>query len=294
MLQVAHILCLVGPESVAQAHAHSLAQRLDATLHVVPHPLLTESLEEQDALRAGLVDSSPDSSAQEFLRIPEALPPSMAAVQQYVADADIDLVVADAPPDRRPVPPLGADATQALIEHLDCPLFVAGCLEDPAAVHDLLVPTDLSPPSLRAFRHAVHLARLYNAAVHVLHVVESLPYVALTRTDRLSLGPTPLSEHRGRRRLRAFLEEGTDADVPVHAHLAYGDAADQIHRFVTQHDIDLLMLASHGRGHPSTASLGPVGKRVLARTTCPIFLVRAVGTSLLAASPESEGSVDTG
>lgn len=292
MLQVAHILCLVGPESVAQAHAHSLARRLDATLHVVPHPLLTESMEERDALRAGLAESAPDSSAQEFLRIPEALPPSMAAVQQYVADADIDLVVADAPPERRPVPPLGADATQVLIEQLDCPLLVAGCLEDPAAVRDLLVPTDLSSPSFRAFRHAVHLARLYSAAVHVLHVVESLPYVALTRTDRLSLGPTPLSEHRGRRRLRAFLEKGTDADVPVHAHLAYGDAADQIHRFTTQHDVDLLVFASHGGEHQSTASLGQVANRVLGRTTCPLFLVRAFATSLRAASPDSESGVD--
>ena len=287
MLQVAHILSLVGPGSAAQAHARSLAQRLDATLHVAPHPLLAESIEDRDALRAGIAESPPDVSQQEYPQIPESLPDFMAAVRQYVANANIDLVVTDTPPDRRPVPPLAAEATGALLEQLDCPVFIAGHLEDPSEVHDLLVPTDFSDPARRAFRHAVSLARLYDAAVHVLHVVESIPYVALTPTDRLSLGPTSLSEHRGRRRLRAFVREGEVADVPVHAHLAYGDPAEQVCRFPTQHNVDLLVLASHGQGPQSAAPLGRVAERVLERATCPLFLVRADGASLLQASPDA-------
>jgi len=285
MLQVAHILSLVGSQSAAQAHARSLARRLDATLHVVPHPLLAESIEDRDTLRAGIAESPPDASQQEYLRIPESLPKSMAAVRQYVADANIDLVVTDTPTDRRPVPPLAAEATGALLEQLDCLVFIAGHLEDPSEVNDLLLPTDLSDPARCAFKHAVSLARLYDAAVHVLHVVESMPYVALTPTDRLSLGPNPLVEHRGRRRLRAFLREGEAADVPVHAHLAYGDPAEHVCRFPSQNDVDLLVLASHGKGHQSDAPLGQVAERVLDRTTCPLFLVRAVGASLLVESP---------
>ena len=236
---------------------------------------------------AGPGERPPTTSDHERCHIPEVRPDSMDALRQYVADADIDLVVTDTPPDRQPIPPLAAEATQAPIEQLDCPVFVAGRLGDPAEVNDLLVPTDLSDPAHRAFRHAVFLARLYDAAVHVLHVVESIPYVALTPTDRLSLGPTPLSEHRGRRRLRAFVREGEAADVPVHAHLAYGDPAEQVCRFPTQHNVDLLVLASHGQGPQSAAPLGRVAERVLGRATCPLFLVRADGTSLLPASPDA-------
>ena len=289
MLQAAHILCLAAPGAAASQQALHLAQHLDACLHVVPHPLLSGSTEDRESLRAGLADCDRDASK---LRIPGVFPDSMDAVREYATDAGIDLVVADPSPDRELVPPLATEATRALVERLDCPVFAVGRLERPAAIHDLLVPTDLSAPALRAFKNAVALARLYDAAVHVLHVVESIPYVALTPTDRLSLGARPLSEHRGRRRVREFLREGKAADVSVHAHLAYGDAADQVHRFVTENEVDLMVLASHGRGRHSSSSLGQVAERVLGRTTCPLFLVRASGASLLAEGESASPSAN--
>lgn len=281
MLHAAHILCLVAPVPAAQKQALFLARRLGASLHAVPHPLCSGSTTDRDEFCARLTERAPEASTQVAFQVPEVLPYSMEAVRQYVADANIDLVITDSSSDREGVPPLAAEATQAPIERLDRPVFAVGHLEGPGAVHDLLVPTDLSTPALRAFRHAVGLARLYDAAIHVLHVVESIPYVALTPTDRLALGSKSLSEHRGQRRVREFLQEGEAADVPVHTHLTYGDAADQVRRFATENEVDLMVLSSHGRGHQSHAPLGQVAERVLGQTTCPLFLVRAFGTSLL-------------
>jgi len=204
----------------------------------------------------------------------------MSAVLQYVADANIELVVADTSPDQDPVPPLATDVSRVLTEQLACPVFIVEHVEDPSAIHDILVPTDLSNHALRAFKHAVALARLYDASVHVLHVVESLPYVALTPMDRLSLGTTPLSVHRGRRRLQSFLEEGEDGDVHAQAHLAYGDAAEQVAHFADQDEVDLMVLSPHGNGNQSDTPLGQVAERVLSRVTCPLFLLRAFGPSL--------------
>ncbi|PSQ62230.1 MAG: hypothetical protein BRD27_02420 [Bacteroidetes bacterium QH_10_64_19] len=128
----------------------------------------------------------------------------------------------------------------------------------------------------------VALARQYEATLHALHVVDSLPYVALASTDRLSLGNTPLSEHRGRRRLQSFHRERDAADVRVRAHLAYGDAVDKVARFVGRKNIDLPVLASHGGDARSHEVPGDGTERVLGRVTCPVFLCRAFGTSLLA------------
>ncbi|PSQ70878.1 MAG: hypothetical protein BRD31_03290 [Bacteroidetes bacterium QH_2_64_26] len=128
----------------------------------------------------------------------------------------------------------------------------------------------------------VALARQYEATLHALHVVDSLPYVALASTDRLSLGNTPLSEHRGRRRLQSFHRERDAADVRIRAHLAYRDAVDKVARFVGRKDIDLLVLASHGGNARSHEVPGDGTERVLGRVTCPVFLCRAFGTSLLA------------
>ncbi|MFB6273479.1 MAG: universal stress protein [Salinibacter sp.] len=291
MLHVAHILCLVAPGSAAPAHAFFLTRRLDATLHVLPHPLLAEPEDGEGRMEALRAE---DEGVPVPTERPADLPASMTEVLRYVEGRGIDLVLTDTPSDRGAVPPLAVEATRTLVRQLSCPVFVVEHEGTPAALRNLLVPTDLSDPSLCAFQHAVNLARLYDAAVHVLHVVDSPPYVALTPTDRLSFGPHPLSEHRGRRRLRAFLGDEEAADVPLHAHLTYGDPADQIPRFADQTDTDLVVLASHGPESSPNTPLGQVAARVLGRMTRPLFLVRASGASLLPPSAEGESESSSG
>lgn len=215
-------------------------------------------------------------------RIVEPFPTSVAAVVEYVSEADIDIVVADASPDRGLVPPLAADASQALTRDLQCPLFVVGQTSNPNAIQRLLVPTDLSENALRGYRHAVGLARLYDAEIDVLHVIESLPYLALTPADRLSLGSTTLSERRGRRQLHTFLEDGGAADVRVRPHIIYGDPADQISEFVDRSHVNLMVFAAQSSGKGDESSMGRVGEHVLGRATCPTFLLPTSDASLLA------------
>lgn len=291
MLHATHILCLASPTSAALKQATYLARRLNATLHIVQQPLsgTEEATWAEDAGDLSVGDASSDVEGEDEISIrrPKPRPDSASAVLEYVADAGIDLVVTDTPSDRGPVPPLATDLTQTLVKQLDRPIFVVEQFEDPTAIRRILVPTDFSSRALQAFKHAIALAREYDASIHVLHVVDSLPYVALTPTDRLSLGSTSLSERRGRRRLRAFLRERDTADVSIHAHLAYGDVADEIIRFTSREQMDLLVLASHGGDSRSCELLGEGAERILGRVTCPVFLCPVFGTSLLASDSEA-------
>ncbi len=289
MLHAAHILCLGSSTSAVGTQAAYLARHVGATLHVMPPPTSGRASEADNEL-ATLEPTGTRVSEGEAVPtcIVETRPSSVAAVLRYVSDADIDLVVADTPPDRGPVPPLATDVSQALTRRLHCPVFVVEQRADPDTIQRLLVPTDLSDRALQAFRHAVALARLYDAEIDVLHVIESLPYVALTPTDRLSLGSTTLSERRWRRRLRTFVQEGEAADVRVRRHITYGDAADQISRFADRADVDLMVLAARGTGEGAEVPFGAVGKRVLGRITCPSFLVRTSEASLL--SPPNDAA----
>lgn len=289
MLHVARILCLVPPFPAALQQAFHLVKGLDVTLHVMPHPLPNRGEVDWDDARS-TIDRLTSNAPGISVHIVENVPKSMSAVLQYVGDSDIDLVVADTPEDRGPVPALAANYSKVLAEQLECPVFIAEHVKDPASIQDILVPTDLSDHAVNAFKHAVALARLYDARVRVLHVVESIPYVALTPTDRLSLGTMPLSEHRGHRRLESFLQEGAATDVSVRSHLAYGDPAEQIVHFADPSEVDLLVLSTHGSGGRSHVSLGQVAERVLGRVTCPLFLCRAFGTSLLSSPPHSTGT----
>lgn len=295
MLHATDILCLGPPESAIGAQAICLARHLGATLHVMPVPASERGGATAEPGASGFrwEDVSAARDAPVPTRVVESCPDSVATVLGYVADASIDLVVIDTPPDRGPVPPLAAEVSHALIRRLDCPVFVVEQQDDPDAIRRILVPTDFSDYALQAFRHAVALARLYEASVDVLHVVDSLPYVALTPTDRLSLGTRPLSEHRGRRRLRAFLQEAEEAtDVTIRPQIAYGDAAEQIIHWAGQDDVDLMVLSTQGRGGAPGAALGTVGERVLGRVTCPTLLLRTVEASRQV-SPSNASSDDT-
>jgi nucleotide-binding universal stress UspA family protein len=207
-------------------------------------------------------------------------------LQRYVEGADVDLVVVDRPSDRGPVPPLAAATTKDVVERLDRPTLVVGGSER-EEIRRILVATDLSDRSFDALRHATALAATYGAGVDLLHVIDTSPYVALTPTDRLSLGRTTLPERQARRRLRHFLQEGRLADVPIDTRLAFGEPADQVARVVNEGTVDLLVLASHGASARPERPLGRVADRVLRRVTCPVFLVRAFGRSLL---PEGTAS----
>ena len=271
-----HILCLGSLASGVGAQAMYLARRLGAILHVMPVPASGRASGADDTEIAHVPQREKESSRGDeavSMRIVEAQPDSIAAVLRYVSATGIDLVVADIPPDRGPVPLLATDMPQALVRQLPRPIFIVEHEGDPGAIQRLFLPTDLSARTLQAFRYAVSLARLYDAAVDVLHVIESAPYVALTPMDRLSLGVMTLAECRARHRVHAFLQGEEPADVQVRSHILHGNAADQIGRFADRADADLMVLAVDGADAGRENPFGAVGARVLRQVTCPLVLV---------------------
>ena len=268
------ILCLVSPPptaSTALRHAVRLACALGAKLCAVPRPGISADLLRQAAHEVA------SSACREALDLHvEAPPPSaespVETLRAYVQAPEADLVVTATPADRGPIPAFADPPTQALLRGLPCSVFVAGEIASPPP-RRLLVPTDLSDATRPALDSARTLAPVYDASIDLLHVIETVPYVALTPIDRLSLSGPSFPEHRARRRLDAFLE-ASDAAVPVESHVAYGEPVDQIGRFATRHAVDLMVLPARGERPPTGASLGSVADRVLRRVACPVLLAR--------------------
>ena len=272
MLPINHLLCLVPDEEPSTAACRSavrLARITGATLHLLSLPS-----SEPASFRTALQAEADDGDAFSFCVAdlpadPDAL---VDTVQQYARREAIDLVVTDTPSDRGPIPPLAAPRVQPLLRRLDCSVLVVGHDTPLRNLRRLFVPTDLTPSSATAFEYAAALAARCDAALDLLHVIETDPYVALTRTDRLSLSDTSFPERRAHRRLASFLDTHPGPDVPVASHVTFGDPADQIGRFVNRHAVDVMVLSA--RSGASTSSLGSVADRVLRRVTCPVLLVR--------------------
>lgn len=289
MLHANHILCLVTPSSpsVALSQATFLADRLEATLHVMPQPQApSESGQARTDLHAWNADLGLDRSSTPPVHIAEGpiadsdqFGPTVSA---YVAEWDVDLVVIGVSSEEERGACLRDPVLQPVLETLDRAVLIAGGNTDPASSRRLLVPTDLSAHSRAALDHGAGLASIYQSGIDVLHVVETNPYVALTPMDRLSLTPAALPEYRARRHLRAFLPSEGALEVPLESHVMFGDAAEQIVRFVEKADVDLLVLSSHGTKPVGQRTLGVVTEEVLQRVSCSVFLVQPYGPSLVA------------
>jgi len=289
MLRLDHLLCLVATPSSSPAlrQAVHLAAAYDTTVHVMSmgeafSPSDVRDAVEADERRLGRsVRVHPHTEV-----LPDDQEKALEEIKEYVGNAGVDLVLSDARPNHGSESVVADRWGYALVEQLDCPIFMADACDEPVRVERILVPTDLTAASVNILKQAIGVAKSYDASIVLLHVLEANPYVALTPMDRLSLGATTLSEHRARRRLHHLVKKAGMEDEEIYPRIVFGTPADQITRFVDENGVDLVVLSSHGASARPDRPLGPVTDDLVRRLACPFFLVRSPGELLLSGGEE--------
>lgn len=132
----------------------------------------------------------------------------------------------------------------------------------------ILIPCDFSPASEAALCHACDLATTFDAELHLLHVV-SEPAVFLGRfepeADRLRLA---------REGLDRLLAPQEFVKRPVLRDAVVGSPFREICRYAQQHDIDLIVMGTHGRSGLAHLAMGSVAEKVVRAAPCPVMIVR--------------------
>ena len=141
-----------------------------------------------------------------------------------------------------------------------------------AEITRILCPIDLSPASLRAFEHAVALARWYEAALVAFHVYSPQPLPMATEFGGYVPAPPQLSENEILEEMRRFTQ-------PVAATQAFeivvreGVPVYEIVGQVANMNADLLVMGTHGRSGFERLFLGSVTEKVLRLVACPMLTV---------------------
>ena len=105
----------------------------------------------------------------------------------------------------------------------------------------ILVPSDLTERTVKALDVATALAKGEESHVTVLHVIETI-----AGADFEEFGSFYRKlEERARRQLADLLARAAGNGTRVNVALLYGNRTEQVLRFVRDHDIDLIVLASH-------------------------------------------------
>ncbi|MEM7415267.1 MAG: universal stress protein [Gemmatimonadota bacterium] len=138
-------------------------------------------------------------------------------------------------------------------------------------IRSILVPYDGSSFSEAALPLALELSRRTEATLTLVTVIEGVTEFAFPEwEERAQTGARQTLEDIVER-----IDPLTNADIDYI--VVHGEAADTIASVARNERIDLVVMATHGRGAVSRAWLGSVADRFSRSTPVPTLLVRPVG-----------------
>ncbi|WP_224267956.1 universal stress protein [Haloprofundus salinisoli] len=135
----------------------------------------------------------------------------------------------------------------------------------------ILVATDGSDPSEAAVDRALDLANQYDATLHALSVVDTRVYADV---DIRSEPVFDLLEAQAQETVDAVAEAGTTANVSVVTAVGHGSPASAIVDYASDHDVDVVVVGTHGRRGIRRVLLGSVAERVVRNCPVPVLTVR--------------------
>jgi nucleotide-binding universal stress UspA family protein len=139
----------------------------------------------------------------------------------------------------------------------------------------ILIPLDSSSLAECVLPHAISLARIFNAHVTLLHVLEP---------DRSSTQfIDPLSWYFHKAELETYLNERShylqQCGMPVDHELLEGPAATRIIDYADRQETDLMILSSHGKTGLSEWGISSIAQKIIWRANTSVMLVRAYQSS---------------
>lgn len=140
----------------------------------------------------------------------------------------------------------------------------------------ILVPLDRSVLAECVLPHAIALARAFDSQLTVLHVLSGAD-----GPDRLrAVDPLEwtLRQAEAESYLQGVCARLKEAGVQCDAQVSAGDAAELIVSFAYDHDIPLIIMASHGQSGLSGWNVSSVVQKVVMRTRASLMVVRAYET----------------
>lgn len=135
----------------------------------------------------------------------------------------------------------------------------------------ILVPEDFSDASKACFPFALALAKVYESTVELVHVMPAIPQ------SYLVFDPVPPEFDYDRQKVMAKLREAQEQmeshRVPVHLLVDRGELEYVIPRLISEENIDLIVLGTHGRHGLSKVVLGSQAEKIYRSATCPVLTV---------------------
>jgi nucleotide-binding universal stress UspA family protein len=142
--------------------------------------------------------------------------------------------------------------------------------------HKILVPLDGSKRAEKILPHVEELAARYKAKVIFLQVVE---HKTITTTEGAFVNLSDREFDQTKKQAETYLEgirgEFREKNIESRTRVTYGPVAEGIINMAAQEGVDLIALASHGRGGLARVFYGSVAAGLLQRVDRPLLIIRS-------------------
>ncbi len=137
----------------------------------------------------------------------------------------------------------------------------------------ILVPTDYSELSIAAIDCAMDFSRMFGAQIHLLHVLDTIPVLAMQAMDLTT--ETVLSEmdRNAKNDMHLFVVSRIGNIPGLVEVVRKGVAEVEIVKFANEESIDLIVMATHGRSGVSHVFTGSVTEKVIQQSPVPLLVI---------------------
>lgn len=139
----------------------------------------------------------------------------------------------------------------------------------------ILVPTDGSPTSERALRHAAAVASVQDADLHVVYVLDTATYAGLPMETAWE-GVDEVLRSDAEAALADAERVADELCIDLETHLVEGKPTRGIVEFAERADCDLIVMGTRGRGGIDRLLLGSVTETVIRAADVPVTTIRSV------------------
>lgn len=146
----------------------------------------------------------------------------------------------------------------------------------------ILCPTDFSNPSLEALKIANDFALDYKAKLYIVNVVTPIPILSAppgfttpglsTSMDLVAYRKT--LEEAAQAQLNDLVKSNIASQVETIPIVTYGNAAEQILKIADSENVDLIVIATHGRTGWKHLVFGSVAEKIIRMAKQPVLTIR--------------------
>lgn len=139
----------------------------------------------------------------------------------------------------------------------------------------ILVPVDFSEYTDDIVKYATEIAQKFGSAIHLIHVIPNMDY--FTPYESFMAAENMVTVQKGvEAEVQQDIEKvaSTIVGIPVTKAIRTGVSFVEIIEYVKSEHIDLVIMATHGRGGLEHIIIGSVAEKVVRKSPCPVLTIR--------------------